>query len=192
VPLDFDTDGKVDLGGSAAARGAQRLRSGRPPSGPGPGASAPGASGMLVPISVRRFRRPERQPSWTGAAGKAPGGARFDGYSAVLIQLKNVSPAALREAITGGWLACPPTASWTNTPGAECGRRVRCWSARFALGRNWATSGLGLVSVDESPNTCCCTVAIGPAPWCRGRSGRGSSQSPRSSGVAGFGRNGPR
>jgi hypothetical protein len=34
----------------------------------------------------------------------------FDGYSAVLIQLRKVSAAALREAITDGWLACaPPT-----------------------------------------------------------------------------------
>jgi hypothetical protein len=33
----------------------------------------------------------------------------FDGYSAVLIQLKKVSRAALREAIIGGWLACAPT-----------------------------------------------------------------------------------
>ena len=33
----------------------------------------------------------------------------FDGYSAVLIQLKNVSRAALREAITDGWLACAPS-----------------------------------------------------------------------------------
>jgi hypothetical protein len=33
----------------------------------------------------------------------------FDGYSAVLIQLKNLSRAALREAITDGWLACAPT-----------------------------------------------------------------------------------
>jgi hypothetical protein len=33
----------------------------------------------------------------------------FDGYSAILIQLKNVSQAALREAITDGWLACAPT-----------------------------------------------------------------------------------
>ena len=32
----------------------------------------------------------------------------FDGYSAVLIQLKNVSRRALREAITDGWLACAP------------------------------------------------------------------------------------
>jgi hypothetical protein len=34
----------------------------------------------------------------------------FDGYSAVLIQLRKVSKTALREAIIDGWLACaPPT-----------------------------------------------------------------------------------
>jgi len=32
----------------------------------------------------------------------------FDGYSAVLIQLKAVTKAALREAIVDGWLACAP------------------------------------------------------------------------------------
>jgi hypothetical protein len=32
----------------------------------------------------------------------------FDGYSAVLIQLKKVSKKALREAIVDGWLACAP------------------------------------------------------------------------------------
>ncbi len=32
----------------------------------------------------------------------------FDGYSAVLIQLKAVTKAALREAIIDGWLACAP------------------------------------------------------------------------------------
>jgi hypothetical protein len=32
----------------------------------------------------------------------------FDGYSAVLIQLRKVSKKALREAITDGWLACAP------------------------------------------------------------------------------------
>ena len=32
----------------------------------------------------------------------------FDGYAAVLIQLPKASPAALREAITDGWLACAP------------------------------------------------------------------------------------
>jgi hypothetical protein len=32
----------------------------------------------------------------------------FDGFPAVLIQLREVSGAALREAITDGWLACAP------------------------------------------------------------------------------------
>jgi hypothetical protein len=32
----------------------------------------------------------------------------FDGYAAVLIQLPKASAAALREAITDGWLACAP------------------------------------------------------------------------------------
>jgi hypothetical protein len=34
----------------------------------------------------------------------------FDGYAAVLIQLKKVTKRALREAITDGWLACAPPA----------------------------------------------------------------------------------
>jgi hypothetical protein len=32
----------------------------------------------------------------------------FDGYSAILIQLRLVTRKALREAITDGWLACAP------------------------------------------------------------------------------------
>jgi hypothetical protein len=32
----------------------------------------------------------------------------FDGYSAVLIQLKTVTKRAVREAIIDGWLACAP------------------------------------------------------------------------------------
>lgn len=32
----------------------------------------------------------------------------FDGYSAVLIQLQQVSTEALRDALTDGWLACAP------------------------------------------------------------------------------------
>ena len=32
----------------------------------------------------------------------------LDGIAAVLIQLRNASAAALREAITDGWLACAP------------------------------------------------------------------------------------
>ena len=34
----------------------------------------------------------------------------FDGYSAVLIQLKTVTKRAVREAIVDGWLACAPPA----------------------------------------------------------------------------------
>jgi hypothetical protein len=34
----------------------------------------------------------------------------FDGYSAILIQLRKVSARALREAVTDGWLACAPPA----------------------------------------------------------------------------------
>jgi hypothetical protein len=34
----------------------------------------------------------------------------FDGYSAVLIQLKKVTKKALREALVDGWLACAPPA----------------------------------------------------------------------------------
>ena len=33
----------------------------------------------------------------------------FDGYAAVLIQLKAVTKRPLREAIIDGWLACAPT-----------------------------------------------------------------------------------
>jgi len=32
----------------------------------------------------------------------------FDGYSAVLIQLKKAGMRALREAILDGWLSCGP------------------------------------------------------------------------------------
>jgi hypothetical protein len=32
----------------------------------------------------------------------------FDGFAAVLIELSTISPAALREALLDGWLACAP------------------------------------------------------------------------------------
>ena len=32
----------------------------------------------------------------------------FDGYAAVLIELRNVTERALREALVDGWLACAP------------------------------------------------------------------------------------
>jgi len=34
--------------------------------------------------------------------------SHFDGYAAVLIQLRSVTKRALREAILDGWLACAP------------------------------------------------------------------------------------
>ena len=34
----------------------------------------------------------------------------FEGYAAVLIQLKNVTMKALRDAVIDGWLACAPRA----------------------------------------------------------------------------------
>ena len=33
---------------------------------------------------------------------------QFDGYAAVLIELRNVTERALREALVDGWLACAP------------------------------------------------------------------------------------
>jgi hypothetical protein len=33
----------------------------------------------------------------------------FDGYSAILIQLRKATAKELREAVTDGWLACAPT-----------------------------------------------------------------------------------
>jgi hypothetical protein len=46
----------------------------------------------------------------------------FDGYSAILIQLPEVTAAALREAIVDGWLACAPRAladRYANRPGRQ-------------------------------------------------------------------------
>ena len=34
----------------------------------------------------------------------------FDGFSAILVQLDEVEPEALKEALTDGWLACAPRA----------------------------------------------------------------------------------
>src|SRR4051794_30506088 len=36
--------------------------------------------------------------------------SHFDGYAAVLIQLKSVGKRVLRETIVDGWLACAPSA----------------------------------------------------------------------------------
>jgi hypothetical protein len=45
----------------------------------------------------------------------------FDGYSAVLIQLRKVSKTALRDALIDGWLACAPPKlvdQYLATPGS--------------------------------------------------------------------------
>jgi hypothetical protein len=50
----------------------------------------------------------------------------FDGYSAVLIQLKSVTKRALREAIIDGWLACAPpnlANEYIEQEAARAGRR---------------------------------------------------------------------
>ena len=49
----------------------------------------------------------------------------FDGYSAVLIQLKAVTKRALREAITDGWLACAPASLAKEYINQEAARRSR-------------------------------------------------------------------
>jgi hypothetical protein len=49
--------------------------------------------------------------------------SHFDGYSAVLIQLKAVTKKALREAIVDGWLACAPTKLATAYVEQEAKRR---------------------------------------------------------------------
>jgi hypothetical protein len=47
----------------------------------------------------------------------------FDGYSAVLIQLKTVTRRALREALVDGWLACAPRTLADEYIAQESGRR---------------------------------------------------------------------
>ncbi len=47
----------------------------------------------------------------------------FDGYPAVLIQLKTVTKRALREAIVDGWLACAPAKLADDYVTREAGRR---------------------------------------------------------------------
>jgi hypothetical protein len=47
----------------------------------------------------------------------------FDGYAAVLIQLKVVTKRALREAIVDGWLACAPVKLADEYLGQEAARR---------------------------------------------------------------------
>jgi hypothetical protein len=52
----------------------------------------------------------------------------FDGYSAVLIQLRKVSKKALHEALVDGWLACAPAKlaeEFAETTSARGGRPRR-------------------------------------------------------------------
>ncbi len=49
----------------------------------------------------------------------------FDGYPAVLIQLKTVGKRALREAIVDGWLACAPRKLAEEYIEREAARRRR-------------------------------------------------------------------
>jgi hypothetical protein len=49
----------------------------------------------------------------------------FDGYSAVLIQLKRVTKRALREALVDGWLACAPPDLADSYIEQEAARRRR-------------------------------------------------------------------
>ena len=58
--------------------------------------------GRSVETSARRRPCSPRQPK---AFFTIP---HFDGYAAVLIQLKAVTKRALRDAIVDGWLACAP------------------------------------------------------------------------------------
>jgi hypothetical protein len=47
----------------------------------------------------------------------------FDGYSAVLVQLKTVAKGALRESIIDGWLACAPPNLASEYVAQESARR---------------------------------------------------------------------
>ncbi|MGH9158009.1 MAG: MmcQ/YjbR family DNA-binding protein [Acidimicrobiales bacterium] len=49
----------------------------------------------------------------------------FDGYPAVLIQLRTVTKRALREAIIDGWLACAPPKLADEYVGQRTGRSRR-------------------------------------------------------------------
>jgi hypothetical protein len=47
----------------------------------------------------------------------------FDGYAAVLIQLKTATKRAVREAILDAWLACAPTKLADDYVNRQAGRR---------------------------------------------------------------------
>jgi len=69
------------------------------------GAEAP-PDGPILAVSVADLHEKEAiLAANTDAFFTIP---HFDGYAAVLIQLRKVSLAALRSALTDGWLACAP------------------------------------------------------------------------------------
>src|SRR5262249_26819635 len=59
-------------------------------------------------LAVRVGDLGEKEAVLAGSPGAFCTTPRFDGYAAVLTQLRKASAAALREAITDGWLACAP------------------------------------------------------------------------------------
>ncbi len=59
-------------------------------------------------IAVRVADLGEKEAVLAANAGTFFTIAHFDGYSAVLIQLKTVTKKALQEAVTDGWLVCAP------------------------------------------------------------------------------------
>ena len=69
------------------------------------GAEAP-PDGPILAVSVADLHEKEAiLAANTDAFFTIP---HFDGYAAVLIQLRKVSLAALRSVLTDGWLACAP------------------------------------------------------------------------------------
>lgn len=61
--------------------------------------------GPIVAVMVEDLSEKEAVLAAARAAFTIP---HFDGYSAVLIQLKKVGKRALREALVDGWLSCAP------------------------------------------------------------------------------------
>lgn len=59
-------------------------------------------------LAVRVEDLPEKEAVLAASAKAFFTIPHFDGYPAVLIQLKTVTKRALREAIVDGWLACAP------------------------------------------------------------------------------------
>jgi hypothetical protein len=71
------------------------------------GAQAPPAGPILA---VRVEDLSEKEAALAAHPGAFFTIPHFNGYAAVLIQLRTVSARVLREAVTDGWLACAPPA----------------------------------------------------------------------------------